>query len=185
MAKEWYVQCPHCKELHAVSSRIPKSAVCLTCGKRYVTSEENVLKRPSLIPIHVAGILVVGAAACVVSRYLNGYAPASDLIIAFVAALATLGVTVWCDAVRNAFERCLREHGIGELKREVYMKRGENMNKARNVEITIDIRDEGYSKELARKLTRFLSEENERLRDRGCGTLSCEIRRRKDHHMSE
>ena len=46
----------------------------------------------------------------------------------------------------------------------------------RNVVVTLHISDEGYAKDLQRRLMRYLKQENERLRDRGCKPLACEFR---------
>lgn len=54
-----------------------------------------------------------------------------------------------------------------------------------NVRIIVDIPDEGYSKALVRRLERVFKEENARLRDRGCRAISCEIRRKRTHHIKE
>ncbi len=46
----------------------------------------------------------------------------------------------------------------------------------RNVVVTLHISDEGYAKDLQRRLMRYLKQENEKLRDRGCEPLKCEFR---------
>lgn len=60
-----------------------------------------------------------------------------------------------------------------------------NKNVTVNVTVIVDIPDDGYSRALVRKLERYFKDENTRLRDRGCKPISCEFRRRKNHHKGE
>lgn len=122
----YYIQCPKCGDIIETTNYLPKDIVCYNCGKHYIVTNKNSMKRPPYEVFPVLSFLVLGISIWFVGRVLNQGAPSTELFYAAWYAISAVAITVSADYMRNKTERSIRKYGMERVRKGFQRKSTNN-----------------------------------------------------------